>query len=267
VLAGVLTGTLSAKPDSLSVSAGSHQETLNSKVAAERQESLAVELLLRDLDISIHDSPPSPLPEPSSKTVRSKKNDMVSSKDSIKRKTADIQAEPGILSFGKRVYDALPGIVFLRANIVPFLILLAGALAIAGVLALFRYSKDTNRFLTTGRLSIMDKEVQLACDYIEENYANKDLSVTDLCTALTTGAAFLQALFHNELGISVEDFIDQVRVNKVKHFINKNLAADTETLVALTGFADKKTLEETFLAVTGADIDTFRKLADVQDNE
>jgi len=115
---------------------------------------------------------------------------------------------------------------------------------------------DSRRFLTTTRLSVLDKLVQRGCRHIESNYADPALTPETVCNSLVTGKAYLDALFMNELGINVQDFIVQVRVNAIKH----RLAATPQTaqqppdineICAECGFADKAEAERCFAAVCG----------------
>jgi AraC-like DNA-binding protein len=144
------------------------------------------------------------------------------------------------------------------AKIIIRLLICAGSLVV--VVFAFRFIKKQDapkRFLTTTRLSIMDKEVQLACRYIEKNYANPDLSVTLVCKSLITGEAFLEALMQRDLGISVEEFIVHVRVNRVKLLLQKNQTLSAEVLAKETGFTNAETLCATFNKITGTTLETF----------
>jgi YesN/AraC family two-component response regulator len=130
---------------------------------------------------------------------------------------------------------------------------------IIGSILFFRHRIEKNRFMTTTRLSVMDKEVQRACRYIENNYDNVDLNVDFVCLVMVTGKAFLNALFKKELGLSVEDFITQVRVNRVKIILNNDPSTEVESLVLKTGFSGSEVLLKAFVKITGVDIEEFRR--------
>ena len=124
-----------------------------------------------------------------------------------------------------------------------------------------RYTlKKANRptFVTTTRLSIMDKEVQTACRYIEKNYKNPQLSLETVCEALVTGKAFLDALFHQELGLNVEEFIAHVRINRARMLIEKNTALDSDTAARETGFDDTSSFLNAFSSIVGIPFDEYR---------
>jgi len=248
------------------------------KKVAMRDESLAVEQLLKDLEITIDDS----TKDSEQKNKKSSPNDKSSRvKSSVGKKSKqtgetlkmpsekkDALKAPAV-SF-KQVFSkawlSIPGASFVQKHFKGILYFVIALLLIGGGILFLHWRRDIGRFLTTGRLSIMDKMVQNACDYIEENYANDSLDIEVLCEALVTGEAFLQALFYQELGISVENFIIQVRVNRVKHFVNKDTVVDNDNLAQMCGFKDRKTMEDQFYSVTGATLDIFRKSVEANEN-
>jgi AraC-like DNA-binding protein len=116
------------------------------------------------------------------------------------------------------------------------------------------------RFLTTTRLSVMDKEVQRACRHIEKNFTDPDLSVTTVCAELVTGEAFLEALMERDLGISVNDFIGHVRVNNAKLLMEKNPLISGEDAAGQTGFTDPNAFRQTFKKITGTAFESYRDL-------
>jgi len=239
----------------------------NHKKVASRDESLAVEELLKNLEITIDDS---------AKDTRAlKKKSLLKDKSPVARKSKQTQetlrmpdgkkdtskgnSAVSLNQIFSKIWLSIPGASFIKTHFKGILYSGAAVLVIGAGILFFIWRRDVGRFLTTGRLAIMDKMVQKACDYIEENYANDSLDIKELCDTLVTGEAFLQALFYQELGISVENFIIQVRVNRVKHFINKDSVLDNDVLAQMCGFKDRKTMEEQFNSVTGATLDIFRK--------
>ncbi len=131
----------------------------------------------------------------------------------------------------------------------------------------YRSYHDRNRFVSTTRLSIMDKEVRRACNYIEDHYDDPDLNLESLCSSLVTGGAFLEALFKKELGLSVEDFIKEVRINRAKIIISKKPDLPVEELARLSGYADKNVFLIHFEAVMGATLPSYLDLCKKRHNE
>ncbi len=239
----------------------------NDKKVASRDESLAVEELLKDLEITIDDSTKDTEPVKKKSLLKNKSSVVKKSKqtgETLRMPAGKKDAPKGnsAVSFKQvfsKIWLSIPGASFIKTHFKGILYFCAALLVIGGGILFFLWRRDIGRFLTTGRLAIMDKMVQKACDYIEENYANDSLDIKVLCDALVTGEAFLQALFYQELGISVENFIIQVRVNRVKHFVNKDSMLDNDILAQMCGFKDRKTMEDQFHSVTGATLDIFRK--------
>lgn len=118
---------------------------------------------------------------------------------------------------------------------------------------------DKKRFLTTTRLSIMDKEVQMACRYIEHNFSDSDLTIDTICSELVTGKAFLNALFERDLGINVESFIDQVRINRVKIFLSGDEKIYNNELALNSGYKDVDSMLLKFKKITGVELEIYRE--------
>jgi AraC-like DNA-binding protein len=128
---------------------------------------------------------------------------------------------------------------------------------IAAAFMFMRKRKAAPRFLTTTRLSVMDREVQRACKYIEKNFADAELSVANVCHNLVTGEAFLEALMERELGVTVNDFISHVRVNRAKQILGKNPSAEIDVLAQETGFASSIAFLATFKKLTGTPFESY----------
>jgi YesN/AraC family two-component response regulator len=128
-------------------------------------------------------------------------------------------------------------------------------------ISFFRNKADKVRFMTTTRLSVMDKEVQRACRHIELNYAEPQLSIDTICNALVTGRPFLEALFQKELGISIQEFINQVRVNRAKIIMGKNPSITVDDLSSMIGFVDGRTFSDVFKSLSGIDLAAYQQAA------
>jgi AraC-like DNA-binding protein len=140
-------------------------------------------------------------------------------------------------------------------------LLVSVAIILAAVVVVKRYRDRVpgRRFLTTTRLSVMDKEVQRACRYIEQHFADPGLTPKTVCDALVTGEAFLEALMDRDLGISVSEFIMHVRVNGAKKILEKDAAASKESVASATGFGDPGSFETAFKKVTGVEFEVYAR--------
>lgn len=211
----------------------------------EKEESLAVATLLESID--------------SDDTV------IKSQKKTDKNSSSKKEAFPGKASFArqkellKKHTSSLVEDSFFRKHLTHAFYLLLAIFASLSIAFLWRNRKDRNRFMTTGRLSIMDKEVQRACGYIEDNFDKQELSVQLICNDLVTGEAFLNALFMKELGISIEEFIVQVRVNRLKIILDHDPGLRMDELLSRSGFQSEKQMQDSFSGITGTKIEDYRK--------
>ncbi|MBD3239500.1 MAG: helix-turn-helix domain-containing protein [Chitinivibrionales bacterium] len=154
--------------------------------------------------------------------------------------------------------ENLPPVRFVRVHALLLVLLAAGAVLIWLSLTYLTGEHEKQRFLTTTRLSIMDKEVQKACRYIERNYADPSLTPETLCRTLITSESFLSALFERELGMSVGDFIAQVRVNRVKILLRTDPHTPLSELAEKTGFQSADELCSAFAGVGGIAFEEYR---------
>jgi len=135
-------------------------------------------------------------------------------------------------------------------------ILLAVALA---TLLIYRQRLEQGRFMTTTRLSIMDKEVQRVCRHVEDHYADPSLDTETICSALVTGRAFIEALFVKELGLTPQEFIDQVRINRAKLLLRKEPHATAGSIASAVGFGpQEQRLLTLFKTITGMSMEEYR---------
>ena len=147
-----------------------------------------------------------------------------------------------------------------RMLFIYILVFLAAAAIITGTVNVVMKQTQQPRFLTTTRLSVMDKEVQKACRYIEKNFANPELSAKSICADLVTGEAFLEALMVRDLGISVGDFITHVRINRARMLLEKDPTLARETAAQQTGFSDPESFAAAFKKITGSPFEEFSRL-------
>jgi AraC-like DNA-binding protein len=147
-----------------------------------------------------------------------------------------------------------------RMPLVYILVFLAAAAIITGTVNILVKQVRQPRFLTTTRLSVMDKEVQKACRYIEKNYSNPELTIKSICADLVTGEAFLEALMERDLGITLDDFITHVRINRARVLLEKDPALSIETAAHQTGFGDAGSFDAAFKKITGTLFEEYSRL-------
>jgi AraC-like DNA-binding protein len=148
----------------------------------------------------------------------------------------------------------LSGKFFIRLLVVLLFFVMVGCF----ILYLKNRAEQTT-FVTKTRLSIMDKEVQKACRYIEKNYVDNGLCVDSICAALITGKAFLQALFKQELGIAVEEFITHVRINRARMLLDNKPDLSAAGVAAETGFVSVDEFSSAFTGIIGVSFEGYRE--------
>lgn len=142
-----------------------------------------------------------------------------------------------------------------------FLFVISSGIIFCILFSVYYYDrqKKRDRLMTTTRLSVVNSLVQQACRYIEKKHAETDLTVDKICNDLVTGNAYLEVLFKKELGMRVEDFIDQVRINRVKIIVNKDTQISMQEIAAITGFYDENECRAKFYNICGVDFENYRK--------
>jgi YesN/AraC family two-component response regulator len=201
-------------------------------------------------------------------SVSALKNDSFSkSKKTVKTKKSGNDFGKIFIGIARKVPQALhtPDVMFknvlhfVKKNLIKISFLLIFSIVILITVLFFRQRFEIRRFMTTTRLSVMDKEVQRACRFIESSFDDVTLSVDKLCTELVTGKAFLTALFERELGMTVEDFIMQVRINRAKIFFKKDHSSDSSAIALKAGFSDIEQFKKTFEKLSGVSVDDYKK--------
>lgn len=158
-----------------------------------------------------------------------------------------------------RVADRFKIITFFRTHGKRLLFLGVCILIIVSAFSFYRGRYEGKRFMTTTRLSIMDKEVQRACRYIEDNFHDPQLCLSSISTVLVTGEAFLEALFEKELGLTLDAFVNQVRINRVKIMLRRTPSIENRLLAQSAGYRDEEVMRRVFEQVCGCSIDAYRR--------
>jgi AraC-like DNA-binding protein len=144
-----------------------------------------------------------------------------------------------------------PGLKWTVSHNIKLAVLLISLSVIIITALYFRRRSEHDRFMTTTRLSIMDKEIQRVCRYVELNYSDVELSVEKLCREMVTGQAFIEALFQRDIGMSVEDFIRQVRINRAKLILEKDPSLNITDVAERVGYIESILFYENLQKITG----------------
>ncbi|MBD3421041.1 MAG: helix-turn-helix domain-containing protein [Chitinivibrionales bacterium] len=139
------------------------------------------------------------------------------------------------------------------------LVLIVSVFIIWVAVAFYSNKVEQRQFITSTRLAIMDKEVRHVCKYVEKECADPNLCGEAICEALTTGMAFLEALLRKELGMSVEELIRYVRINKARNMLEKNPHLGPEDIFEQAGYTDIELFMEDFANTAGFSFDELKK--------
>ncbi len=180
---------------------------------------------------------------------------------SSKSKTGIVSRLRRVGAFSRRVVSyvvALPPVAFMLKNALKLGILIASIAVILYTIVYFRGRKDERRFMTTTRLSVMDKEVRRACKHMEKYFDDPNLNLDSLCRSLIAGPAFLEALFQREMGMRVEEFLSHVRINRAREILKKEPAVTVDDLSRNVGISDPGDFEKEFQRLVGVSLEEFR---------
>lgn len=117
----------------------------------------------------------------------------------------------------------------------------------AVLLLLFILHKKRKPYITKTRISLLDSEVRLVCNFIEKHYADPQLTIHRVCEELHTGESFVESLFEKELGITADTFLEKVRLH---HFLSDWGDSLTDDIIdehaRQYGFTDSAAFQECF---------------------
>jgi YesN/AraC family two-component response regulator len=161
--------------------------------------------------------------------------------------------------FFKRLLKAIPGITFIKKYFIHISTILLIVLSAYLLYTIYENRRDRDRFFAASRLSIMDKEIQQICEYIEIHFSDPLLSIQSICEKFVTGEAFVKRLFLKEIGIPFDEFIAQVRVHHIQKKVKKNPGISDDELMVFSGFTEWNVLADTFRAITRKTIEEFKQ--------
>lgn len=74
--------------------------------------------------------------------------------------------------------------------------------------------------LEEGRVNVAKQLTDKAKAYIDENYANSELSLDEICNYLNVSATYFSALFKKETGMSFVTYLTQIRMNEATRLLD-----------------------------------------------
>ena len=80
------------------------------------------------------------------------------------------------------------------------------------------------------------ERAQKVCQFIRENYADKELSLNMVARAMYLNASYLSSLFRKETGITLVEYINRVRLKAAKELIDKSPKITVYELASRVGY-------------------------------
>ena len=89
--------------------------------------------------------------------------------------------------------------------------------------------EDTEQFLSEFQRELKAEEPELdqkhyliraATDYIQQNLSRGDISLDEIAEHLMISKSYLCRLFQKKLGVSVQHYIHNIRIEKAKEYLN-----------------------------------------------
>lgn len=100
---------------------------------------------------------------------------------------------------------------------------------------------------------------QRAKMYISENYMNQDLSVVFLAETLDISSCYLSKMYKEKYGVSIPDFISQIRVLNAKKALQDS-SKSVKEIAEETGFLSSNVFIRTFKKIEGITPGVYREL-------
>ena len=104
--------------------------------------------------------------------------------------------------------------------------------------------------------SIQQKTVELALEFIHENYS-KDINLTYVANVVSKNYKYFSVLFKNETGYNFSDYLRQLRIEKAKELLqdSSNKVYDIAKLVGMPDYAH---FSKTFSKIVGMSPSEYR---------
>ncbi|MGB8455966.1 MAG: AraC family transcriptional regulator [Anaerocolumna sp.] len=90
--------------------------------------------------------------------------------------------------------------------------------------------------------------VKTALEYLQKNYSNS-IGLSKTANAIGLNSSYLSRVFHKETGITIVDYLNQIRVEAVKGFLQTNLPL--KEIAGRCGFQNYTYFLKTFKKYTG----------------
>ena len=103
-----------------------------------------------------------------------------------------------------------------------------------------------------------NEELQLAINYLEQNYINPACTITSVCHELDISRSYLYNIFRQNLNLTPSQFLTQLRMEKAKQNL-LNSSYTVQQIANTVGYGDEFTFSKAFKRYTGLSPKFYRK--------
>ncbi|OLS33530.1 response regulator [Bacillus sp. MRMR6] len=128
------------------------------------------------------------------------------------------------------------------------------------------YMEEMLYLVTTTKESTNSKYssfVQMAMEYIHDNYTDSQLSLQTISTAVNVSASYLSHIFSQETGITLIEYLTNIRIEKAKELL-KTTKNKTYEIAEQVGYSDSQYFCKTFKKVSGMTTKQFKNFGRLQ---
>lgn len=108
-----------------------------------------------------------------------------------------------------------------------------------------------------------NEELQLAINYLEQNYINPACTITSVCHELDISRSYLYNIFRQNLNLTLSQFLTQLRMEKAKQNL-LNSSYTVQQIANTVGYGDEFTFSKAFKRYTGLSPKFYRKKSNHQ---
>jgi two-component system response regulator YesN len=95
-------------------------------------------------------------------------------------------------------------------------------------------------------------------DYVNENYANEDLNVENICSHLGVSAAYFSTVFRKETGKTFTNFLTDIRMNRAAELLVGE-EMKTYAIAKAVGYSDPNYFSYVFKKQFGVSPSKYRQ--------
>lgn len=103
-----------------------------------------------------------------------------------------------------------------------------------------------------------DEQLRAAITYLRQNFEDSSLSIIDLCNKMDLSRSYLYTLFKNNLGLSPQQFLINLRMEQAKEYL-ANTDNTIQEISRIIGYNDEFTFSKAFKKYSGFSPKIYRQ--------